>query len=409
MRYDLEVHDKPHRASCPSRPSMMQAAAAGDLAFARALHAELRKEHGNLFFSPASVRLAMGMIAMGARGKTAEELTQGLVLDKDLTKSATGFAAILANFAQRAHGELRPDKVPRERQEAEHKASTVAIANRVWPQAGRHFEPSFSDAMASYFGAPMQALDFEASTEAARKTINAWVAEQTTQKIPALLLPRDVQSDTKMILTNAIYFKARWQVPFSKRATRKIPFITASGAKKSVQMMIHEGYMAYAETPTYQALALPYADGSLSMTILLPRKGQSLAEVEAVALAEGATPLSMQNVRLRLPRFKIEARFSLGKTLATMGMASAFLRGLANFSGIDGTRDLFIGDVVHQAVISVDESGTEATGTTAAMEELALVIAPKEFFADRPFAFFLRDAKTGVVLFVGRLADPSAK
>ncbi|MEZ4362704.1 MAG: serpin family protein [Kofleriaceae bacterium] len=393
-------------------PSAMPAAAAGDLAFARALHAELLKEQGNLFFSPASIRLAMAMTAMGARGKTADELTQGLSLDKDLTKAAAGFAAILNSFAQRSQVTLRPGMSDWEREEAERRASTVAIANRVWPQAGRHFEQAFIDTMAASFGAPMQPLDFAAGTEAARKVINAWVAEQTAQKIPELLLPPHVQPDTKIILTNAIYFKAQWDESFSERATRELPFTTADGAKKPVQMMSRGGFMEYAETPTYQALNLPYADGSLSMTLLLPRKGQSLAEVEAAALADGAAPLTAQRVHLQLPKFKIEARFSLAKTLAKLGMTSAFTYGPADFSGIDGTRELFIGDVVHQAVISVDERGTEAAAATAVgmrAGAAAPTAPPKEFFADRPFAFFLRDAKTGVVLFVGRLADPSAK
>jgi serpin B len=390
----------------------MPAAAQGDLAFASLLHGALRKEPGNLFFSPASVRLAMAMTAMGARGKTAEELGKGLGLGADPTQAAAGFAAILDSFAQRSKPALQPGMEEWQREEAARRTSTVAIANRLWPQAGRHFEAAYLDTMAKRFAAPLQELDFAASAEAARKKINAWVAEQTAQKIPELLLPPDVTTSTKLVLTNAIYFKANWDEPFSERATQDGTFTNAAGKKVPARMMSRVDHMKYAETASYQAVELPYADGSLSMTILLPRPGKSLAEVEAKALATAAVELVPQRVSLQLPKFKIEARFALAETLAKLGMGSAFASGVADFSGIDGTRELFIGNVVHQAVITVDEAGTEAAAATAVgmrAGAAAPVQPPKAFIADHPFAFFIRDARTGVVLFAGRLADPSAK
>lgn len=395
-------------------PAAMPAAAKGDLAFATALHGQLRKESGNLFFSPASVRLAMAMTAMGARGETATELAKGLALPAKLDEAAAGFAAILDNFAQRPKLQLRADMQDWEKEEAERKASTVAIANRVWPQAGRPFEKSFADTMASRFGAPMQPLDFAADKEAARKTINAWVADRTEQKIPELLLPPNVTSDTKLVLTNAIYFKAKWAEPFTERATHDAQFTTDQKKKVKVSMMGRTDFMSYAETATYQAVELPYADGSLSMTVLLPRAGKSLTDVENSALAAfagGTSKLAGERVALQLPKFKIEARFALADTLAKLGMPSAFVSGKADFSGIDGTRELFIGSVVHQAVITVDEHGTEAAAATAVSMRAGSApptALPKDFIADRPFAFFIRDAKTGTLLFVGRLADPSA-
>jgi serpin B len=394
-------------------PAAMPAAAKGDLAFATALHGQLRKESGNLFFSPASVRLAMAMTAMGAKGETAIELAKGLVLPAKLDEAAAGFAAILDSFAQRPKLQLRPDMQDWEKEEAERKVSTVAIANRVWPQAGRPFEKSFADTMASRFGAPMQPLDFAADKEAARKTINAWIADRTEQKIPELLLPPNVTSDTKLVLTNAIYFKAKWAEPFSENATREAQFTTDQKKKVKVSMMGRIDFMNYAETATYQAVELPYADGSLSMTVLLPRAGKSIADVETSALAAfagGTSKLAGERVALQLPKFKIEARFALADALAKLGMPSAF-SGKADFSGIDGTRELFIGSVIHQAVITVDESGTEAAAATAVSMRAgsaAPTAPPKAFIADRPFAFFIRDAKTGTLLFVGRLADPSA-
>lgn len=395
-------------------PAAMPAAAAGDLAFATALHGQLRKASGNLFFSPASVRLAMAMTAMGAKGETAAELSKGLSLPAKLEEAAAGFAAILDSFAQRPKLSLRADMQDWEKQEAERKVSTVAIANRVWPQAGRPFEQSFADTMASRFGAPMQPLDFAADKEAARKTINAWVADRTEQKIPELLLPPNVTSDTKIVLTNAIYFKAKWDEPFLEHLTHDAQFTTDKKKKVTVSMMGRTDFMSYAETATYQAVELPYADGSLSMTVLLPRAGKSIAEVEDRALAAfagGTAKLAGTRVALQLPKFKIEARFALAETLAKLGMPTAFIPGKADFSGIDGTRELFIGAVVHQAVITVDEKGTEAAAATAIgmrAGSAAPTAPPKDFIADRPFAFFIRDAKTGTLLFVGRLADPSA-
>lgn len=395
-------------------PAAMPAATQGDLPFSGALHAELRKQAGNLFFSPASIRLAMAMTAMGAKGETAAELAKGLALPADLNQAAAGFAAVLDSFAKRPKLELRPDMQEWEKEEAQRKQSTVAIANRVWPQAGRKMEPAFADTLAKRFGAPMEALDYAASPEAARKTINAWVADRTEQKIPELLLPPNVTPNTKLILTNAIYFKAQWDEPFLAHMTRDAQFTTEAKKKVQVSMMNRLGHMKYAETDLYQAVELPYADGSLSMTIVLPRAGKSLADVESKALsaiASGAAPLGGERVSLQLPKFKIEARFDLSDTLAKLGMASAFQFGKADFSGMDGTRELFIGMVVHQAVISVDENGTEAAAATAVgmrAGSAAPTAPPKSMIADHPFAFFIKDAKTGTLLFVGRLADPAA-
>jgi serpin B len=401
--------------TAPADPSAMSAATRGDRAFAVALHEVLRKQPGNLFFSPASVRLAMAMISMGARGETAAELSRGLGLPADAAAAAAGFAAVLESFAQRSRSPVTPQMQEWERQEALGKVSTVAIANRVWPQAGRAFEPAFEGVMARSFAAPMQPLDFARNAEAARKTINAWVAEQTAQKIPQLLQPSNVPASTKLILTNAIYFKAQWEEPFAAQLTKDAEFTTAKGTKVKVPMMSRTGSFRYAETPDYQAVQLPYSDGSLSLTVLLPRAGKPLAAVEAAALTgalDGTPALAGQRVAVQLPRFKIEARFSLAAALAQLGMASAFQFGPADFSGIDGTRELFIGDVVHQAIIEVDEEGTEAAAATAIGMRAGSAMPtapPRSFIADRPFAFFLQDARTGVVLFMGRVADPTAK
>lgn len=394
--------------------SKMAAATQGDLAFATALHGALQKsEKGNLFFSPASVRLAMAMTAAGARGETAAELVKGLGLPADPDASAAGFAAILDSFAKRGKPEETPQMEEWQRAEAQRKVATVAIANRVWPQQGRPFEKSFTELMAQGFAAPLEPLDFEKSTEASRKRINAWVSEQTQGKIPELLLPPNVRPDTKMILTNAIYFKAQWESPFSESASIDAPFTTTGGAKVQAKMMRRTAQMMYVEAPAYQAVQLPYSDGSLSLTVVLPREGKSLADVEPSLFTQGALAMTAHRVELQLPRFKIESRFGLGQVLAKLGMPSAFMYGKADFSGIDGTRELFIGDVVHQAVIEVDEQGTVAAAATAVTMRAGSARPPadppKRFVADRPFAFFIQDAKTGVVLFVGRLATPAAK
>ena len=403
------TEEQPAMPPPPADPSALAAATRGDQAFAVALHDSLRKQPGNLFFSPASVRMAMAMVAMGARGQTAAELAAGLGLPTNPADAAPGFAALLGSFAERSRPAATGSE-PWQREDAERKVSTVAIANRVWPQLGRRFEPTFVDVMAKHFGAPMQPLDFGKDREAARKIINAWVSEQTQGKIPELLQPPNITADTKLILTNAIYFKARWDEPFSESATRDADFTTEQRTKVKVPMMTRTDHMKYAETDAYQAVELPYSDGSLSMTVILPRPGVKLADVEATALA-AAPALTAQRVALQLPRFKIAARFALSATLAQLGMASAFAYGPADFSGIDGTRELFIGDVIHQAIIEVDEHGTVAAAATAIGMRAGSAPPrdpPKAFVADHPFAFHIRDAKTGVLLFAGRLADPSS-
>ncbi len=381
-------------------PSTLPAAAAGDAVFAAALFDQVRKVPGNICVSPASVRLALAMTALGAAGTTADELHQALALPAGSAPADVdaGFAAMLADFAARGTA-------------AAERASTIAIANRIWPQLGKPLLPGFVGQVKATFGAEPQPLDYARDPAAARTTINAWVAAQTAQRIPALLAPSHVTADTRLILTNAIYLKARWQTPFVPARTAAGTFTTAAGTKVPVQLMKRVGAIRTGVAASYRVVELPYTDGSLVMQLLLPSDGHTLAEVEAEALLGLGAMLQSRQVDLQVPRFTLRSNAELRPVLEAMGIRIAFTSA-ADFSGIDGGADgLYLGNVVHAADLVLDEGGTEAAAATAVLMPRGGPMAsdaPVPFVVDRPIVFVLRDHRTDTILFVGRLADPSA-
>jgi serpin B len=220
-----------------------------------------------------------------------------------------------------------------------------------------------------------------------------------------------VGPQTRLLLTNAIYFKAPWQEQFAKQATRPEDFHIAAGAKVQAPMMHQTGSFNHLDGGNFQLLELPYEEREQSMLVFLPKKGQELAALEAHLtanrLVDWTAKLRFQQVRLTLPRFKITQEFQLHEVLAAMGMPSAFAPEQADFSGMDGRRDLFLSRVIHKAYVDVNEEGTEAAAATAAaVRETLARSEPVDFRADRPFAFVIRDRWTGSVLFMGRVADP---
>lgn len=379
----------------------MKAVAQGGNALAADLYAQLRApDSANLFFSPYSISTALAMASAGAEGPTKAQMDKVLhlpPLDGQLQPAVSSLRKLL----------LADDKSSGFR---------LRVANRLWGQAGFQFVPDFLRVMKDDYGAELGVVDFK-QAEAARRTINTWVEEQTDDKIQNLLAPGVLHDDTRLVLTNAIYFKARWLHEFSKAATKDAAFHAPGRRELTVATMHQKHRLNYGAWDDLQVLELPYAGGGdLSMLILLPRKVDGLRDLEARLTAESlqtwSSGLQERLVDVSLPKFKMTSEFSLADVLATLGMPLAFSR-QADFSGISTQEKLFISAVIHKAFVDVNEEGTEAAAATAiaigAMAMRPLPEQPVEFRADHPFVLLIRDRRTEAVLFLGRVTNPQAQ
>lgn len=348
----------------------------------------------NLFLSPASVSTALAMTYAGASEDTATQMAEVLHLpESDVHK---GFGAMVRYLNQwGAQEDLE-----------------LSMANALWAQQDYEFLPEFTGLLDTHYGAGLRLVDFARDTEAARQTINGWVEEQTNEKIQDLI-PRGVLAgNTRLVLTNAIYFFGNWQQPFDAAKTAPLPFTTAAGLQVKTPTMHQEARFLYAEDAAAQCLEMAYEGGDMAMTILLPRQTDGWAELEgrldASALQQWTDRLRPQRVRVFLPKFSSTAQFQLKSVLSAMGMTDAFTAPPADFSGMDGTRELFVQEVVHKAFVDVSEEGTEAAAATGVVVGVRSAPRPApEFRADRPFVFLIRDTRSGAILFIGRLAEPT--
>ena len=366
----------------------------GNTHFACELYAKLREQEGNLFFSPYSISSALAMTYAGARGNTAAEMKKSLrfiVADGDLHPAFASLTKALNEGGKGGSYEL-------------------AVANALWGQKDYAFLPDFLALNRKHYGAGLELVDFAGATEKARGTINAWVERQTREKIKDLLKPGILTPLTRLVLTNAIYFKGDWAKQFKKEATREAPFQVTPGKSVKVPTMNQTEKFGYMETPDLQALSLPYEGEALSMVVFLPKKADGLAAFEksltAENLAKWLPRLRTRRVAVSLPRFKVTAEFGLKPTLEAMGMKDAFTMA-ADFSGMEPKKELYISAIVHKAFVDVNEEGTEAAAATAVVMTLKSAPArPLVFKADHPFVFVIREDKTGSVLFMGRVANP---
>jgi len=370
----------------------------GNTAFAFDLYQNLSQKGGNLFFAPYSISLALAMTYAGARSTTEEQMAETLhftTLGQDRLHPA--FNALALELASRGED-------PAVKKEDRFQ---LHIANALWGQDGYGFLPDFLDVIAENYGAELTQLDFMRQPEAARLTINNWVSDETDKKIKDLLPPGSITPDMMLVLTNAIYFKAAWKYRFDEGATIKnSTFTLLDGSQVPVSMMEQIAQFKYVEEKGYQAVELPYVGDKLSMVILLPETGQFEEFSEGLnAERVNAILRSLRGqdvVAVHLPRFEYQSEFNLAGTLAKMGMAHAFTEA-ADFSGMDGSHSLFIDEVFHKALISVDENGTEAAAGTAVTMRKS---ADHTVVVDRPFIFLIRDIETGTILFIGRVMDP---
>ena len=371
-------------------------AAAADDMFGADLFRLLGAAGQNTVFSPASVAAALQMALCGARGATAAQLAAALHLDGP-ARAADGLR-LLSDLLSSA-GAGGPGG-----------GVTMRAPNTLWVQAGLPVSPGFTGQLMDIAGVTVRPADFQGASAEARAQINDLIAEQTAGKITNLLGPDAVGAATRLVLANAVYLKAAWTFPFPAHATAEAPFYPgdASGASLSVATMRLTSDLAYLRADGYQAVLLPYQESRLAMAVVLPEAGPPAAL--APRLARGLVPLltgaTRQSVALSLPKFRQRAGFGLIPMLQQLGVQDAFTSD-ADFSGITSAVRLFIGAVVHQAYIDVDEQGTEAAAATAvAMRPMALRRGPEpvRMTVDRPFLFAITDTATGLLLFLGQVS-----
>ncbi len=368
---------------------------AANNAFACELYRVVCTEPGNLITSPYSVATALSMAYAGAAGTTGEEM--GRVLHVPLGAShwheASGALLESLNRGVSLGG------------------YELSIANRLWGQTGYSFLEGLLAILRDAYEAPLELVDFAHDPEAARRLINRWVEGQTKGRITDVMPPGVITSLTRLVLANAIFFKGTWETRFDPDRTTSGPFWVSPGRSVLVPLMHMDHRLhRYASFPTFEVLELPYRGGDLSMVLVLPSEVDGLAALEAALSAtmveEWYAALGVQRIAVVLPKWSFAATFRLAEKLSTLGMPSAFDPMAADFSGMNGQRDLFLQEIVHKAFVAVNEEGTEASAATGIA--VGITSAGSTFEATHPFLFLIRDNVTGSILFLGRVVDPTA-
>ena len=377
----------------------------GNNAFALDLYQKLKDRPGNLFFSPFSISTALAMTSAGAHGQTGLEMTNVLHLNLPPEKLHPAFNALLA----------RMDKIQRWNR------IVLKSANSLWCQKDHPFKPDFSHAIEQNYSAETKAVDFNNAPVAAANEINRWVERKTDGKIPSIVAANQFSPLTRLALCDAIYFKGKWQHQFKVSDTKPAPFHISSNETVTVPMMSQKEHfkMAYSDDGAVELLELPYAGADLSMIILLPETDYAPPDVDQPGLPDLEKKLTSDNLRtwlakldqasaretrVAMPRFTTTQSFELVKELKSLGITSAF-DDSADFSGMDGTTNLFVSDVMHKAFVDANESGTEAAAVTVVLVKTRGMAG--RFIVDHPFIFLIRENGSGSILFLGRIIDPT--
>jgi serpin B len=364
-----------------------------------------KNANDNIFFSPFSISSAMAMVYEGAKGKTAQEIADVFHFPADINQLRSGY--------QSAFGLINGTS-------SDYKLTT---ANALWVQKDYQLLSGYTDAIKNYYGGSIAALDFVGNAAQAVSTVNQWVADRTNNKIQNILSPGSVDAHTRLILTNAIYFKGAWTNAFEQAATLNKDFTLGDGTHTQIPIMEQVTDFPYADVGDAQFVELPYGQSeNVSMYVLLP-KGNNLSALENELTAQKITgwekELKSNQVDISLPKFHIETQADMPQDLAAMGMPTAFSSINADFSGMatikDPSQNLYISDVIHKAFIDTDENGTEAAAATAVVVSTAQAIGPQPaqppviFNANHPFVFFIQDNQTGDILFFGRVSAPAVQ
>jgi serpin B len=363
-----------------------------NLSFAIDLYKMLSGNDGNIALSPYSISSALAMTYAGARGNTASQMADVLNLPVNDPNIHARFGALTGALNSRGRG----------------KGIDLSVANALWGQEGEDFLMGFLEITESVYGAGLKTVDFASDPERARGIINVWVRKETRQKIEELLKRGALDRSTSLVLTNAIYFKGGWTNKFDPGLTREGDFWIAPGSSVPVDMMHQKRKLKYFQTDEVQVLDLPYQGDEFSMIVLLPKALDGLGALErdltAGTLDSWLSRMRVEDVSVSLPKFKLTSDLLLNEPLQAMGMTDAFSLGKADFSGMTGEKNLFIDAVVHQAIVEVDEEGTEAAAATAVVMKKGPAIP--EFKADHPFMLLIRDNISGSLLFMGRVTKP---
>ncbi len=393
----LLLSDRPRAAVSTAPEADQKTLTQANAALAVDLYQALRKQaQGNLVFSPFSLSQALAMTYAGARGQTAQQMAQTLHFTLPPDRLHPAFNAL--DLALQAPG-------------AGSGAFQLDIANAVWGQKGYPFQAGFLDLLAGNYGAGVRLADFQNAPEPSRQAINQWVSAQTKNKINDLFAAEAIGPDTRLVLVNAVYFHAQWLHRFDPSLSQPGNFNFLEGTQAPVTFMSlgQATSLNYAQAAGYQAVELPYAGQRAAMTLIVPDAGH-FADVQA-ALTAGELEalggrLAPTELKLTLPKFNEASSFGLADTLGQLGMPDAFQPSAADFSGMDGRRDLYISKVVHKAMLTVDETGTEAEAGTGVGMALTAARIEQTLTVDRPFLFIIRDTQTGSILFMGQVLDP---
>jgi serpin B len=371
----------------------------GNNRFALELYTKLaqEKKNENLFFSPYSISTALAMTYAGAKGNTEKQMADVLHFELPQDKLHPAFASLekrLNEGGKKGVYELN-------------------VANALWGQKGYKFLDSFIEQVNKNYSAGLNEVDFKKDAEGTRQTINKWIENKTKDKIREPIKPGILNELTRLVLTNAIYFRGKWAIEFDKKDTKDAPFHITATKETNVQMMYIKKHFKYADVGNLQVLELPYKGGDLSMVVLLPKEVNGIDELEKSLtldnLAKWIGKSFKLEVGVHLPKFKMTSEFSLGEVLSQMGMQDAFSLPPADFSGMTEGKELFISAVIHKAFVEVNEEGTEATAATAIVIATSMQREQPVFWADHPFIFLIRDNKTGSILFMGKVMNPVEK
>jgi serpin B len=368
----------------------------GNNQFALDLYSFYQSRDQNIFFSPYSISTALAMTYEGARGVTAEEMASVLHFPEQDSVRQVGFAN-LHNLVNQPNAEYR-----------------LRTANAIWPEENYSFLQDYLSVIGRYYRGGINFMNYSTQAEESRLEINNWVELQTQEKIKDLIPQGAIGADTRMVLTNAIYFKGDWMKEFDVDSTRDQDFYLSEDRAVPVSMMRKSDDFSYGEVDQVQVLSLPYRGQELRMLLLLPELGELGNLQDSLSLNQleiYRESLVEREVVVDLPKFKLETKYFMADDLIEMGMPTAFGFGQEDpdFSGMTGGLDLFIDSVIHQAFVEVDEQGTEAAAATAViiMEIADSIDETPVFRADRPFIFIIEHSESGAILFMGRLTNPA--
>jgi serpin B len=394
------VQSKLARITSPDvAPASLAQLVDGNNSFALGFYQQIRTQPGNQFFSPYSISLALAMTYAGARDQTAKQMTEALHYTLPPEQLHPAFNALDLALIPSAPNNAETDKFQ------------LSIANSLWLQKDYPFLQIYLDLLAQNYAAGLHTTDFTRAPDPARQAINDWISQETKAKIKDMIPAGVINQNTRLVLANAIYFKALWSRPFDPSKTANEPFQLLDRSQVSVPMMA--GYKAYSlpymDGVGFQAIKVPYVGDTTAMLLIVPDEGNFTAFEATLdgekykAIQESIQPTT---VALKLPKFQFNSSYDLNETLQVMGMVDAFNPATADFSGMDGQRDLFISAALHKAFVSVDERGTEAAVSTIVSVEVSSAPEFIELTIDRPFIFVIQDRRSGAILFLGRLVKP---